>query len=48
MDTITALASSPNSIDEIAEAVARPASPPTVAEIYDVASAIAVVMHESL
>jgi hypothetical protein len=41
MDTTTALASSPNSTDEIAEAVSSPDSPPTVAEISDVASGIA-------
>ena len=37
MDAITALASWPKSIDELAHAVA---SPPTVAEIRDVARAI--------
>jgi hypothetical protein len=41
MDTTTALASWPNSTDEIAEAVSSPDSPPTVAEISDVASGIA-------
>jgi hypothetical protein len=48
MDTITALASRPNSIAEIAEAVAKPESPPTVTEICDVAVTIAVVMYISL
>jgi hypothetical protein len=48
MDTITALASRPNSTAEIAEAVAKPDSPPTVTEICDVAGTIAVVMHVSL
>jgi hypothetical protein len=40
MDAITALASWPNSIDEIAHAVAEPDSPPIMAEICDVARAI--------
>jgi hypothetical protein len=40
MDAIAALASWPNSIDEIAHAVAHPDSPPTTAEIRDVGGAI--------
>jgi hypothetical protein len=48
MDTITALASRPNSITEIAEAAAALDSPPTVTEICGVASAIAVVMYVPL
>ena len=40
MDAITALALWPNSISEIARAVAEPDSPPTVVEICDVAPAI--------
>jgi len=40
MDALAALASWPNSINEIANAVAEPDSPPTVAEIRDVARAI--------
>jgi hypothetical protein len=40
MDAITALASWPKSIDEIAHAVADPDSPPIVAEIREVARAI--------
>jgi len=40
MDAITALASWPKSIDEIAHAVTDPDSPPTVAEIREVARAI--------
>jgi len=40
MDAIRALASWPNSIDEIAHAVAESDAPPTVAEICDVARAI--------
>jgi hypothetical protein len=40
MDAITALASWPNSINEIARAVAERDSPPTVAEISDVARGI--------
>jgi hypothetical protein len=40
MDAIRALASWPNSIDEIAHAVAESDSPPSVAEICDVARAI--------
>jgi hypothetical protein len=40
MDAITALASWPKSIDEIAHAVVDPDSPSTVAEIRDVARAI--------
>ena len=40
MDAITALASWPNSIDEITHAVAQSDSPPTTVEIRDVARAI--------
>ena len=40
MDAITALASWPKSIDEIAHAVADPDSPPTAAQIREVARAI--------
>jgi hypothetical protein len=40
MDAITALASWPNSIDEIAHAVAELDSPPILAEIRDVSRAI--------
>ena len=40
MDAITALASWPKSIDEIAHAVADPESPPTAAQIREVARAI--------
>jgi len=44
MDAITTLASWPNSLNEIAHAVAEPGSPPTVAGICDVARALAMVM----
>jgi hypothetical protein len=40
MNALTALASWPNSINQIAHAVAEPDSPTTVAEICDVARTI--------